>query len=111
LVQFFLGVINVTNRYFIGGLTLGIFVALIVMLLFTITFLSFHHPGCGVTSILEVTKNVGCIEYMHQNPACSDWTRINVSWQGNVTAFNKFMNIYGCNNETCARITCACPGY
>ncbi len=100
-----------TNRYFIGGLTLGIFTAFIIMSLFTITFLSFHHPGCGATSISEATKNVGCIKYLNQIPACNDWTKINVTWQGNVIAFNTFMNIDRCDNEICARITCACPGY
>jgi hypothetical protein len=61
---------------------------------------------------LENVKNEACNKYMNQTPKCSDWTKINLMWGNESKAFNEFMTeFYACENESCARRLCGCPGY
>ena len=86
-------------------------IAVIVLLgLVALYFIGFN--PFSVTTALDATKNTGCRLYMLQNPVCGNWSEVNVTWQGNETAFNTFMkDSYKCADESCTRRACGCPGY
>jgi hypothetical protein len=70
--------------------------------------------GCGIIPLIEKIKNDGCRAYLNQNPACSDATAFNVTYQGSSISFYDFIhdaNTYNCADETCIRQMCACPAY
>jgi membrane-bound ClpP family serine protease len=116
ITGFILGIneIEKNRKKKITSIIVFLIATITIILLFFLYLYFVIQSGWGPTTVEEATKNVGCITYLNQNPACSDATVFNVTYQGLSISFYDFMhnaNTYNCADETCIKQRCICSGY
>ena len=98
------------------ALFIGIIILIVYFIILFIVMYFFTKTNSNKSEMVEIeaVKNNGCSIYVKQNPPCSDWNKVNVTWQENEVTLKEFMkneNTFNCSNERYARIICDCPSH